>query len=132
MDTPWQTRTVSGEVDGRAPDGSEIRFLAQLGGASVVHCTLPPAAVTQAVEHRTVEEAWFFLGGTGQIWRRAAELEEITDVGPGTVITVPLGTQFQFRTTSLSPLTFVIATSPPWPGPDEAVPVAGVWQPAPQ
>jgi mannose-6-phosphate isomerase-like protein (cupin superfamily) len=132
MNAPWQTRSISDAVDALAPDGSEIRFLAELAGASVVHCTLPPGRVTQAVEHRTVEEAWFFLEGSGKVWRRAADVEQITNVGSGMAITIPLGTQFQFRTTGAGPLTFVIASSPPWPGPDEAVPVAGAWQPVAQ
>ena len=127
MAASWQTRSLAAGVDALAPDGSEIRFLAELAGASVVHCTLEPGGVTRAVRHRTVEEAWFFLGGRGQVWRRADGLEEVTDVRPGLALTIPLGAHFQFRATGPEPLTFVIATSPPWPGDDEAVPVDGPW-----
>jgi mannose-6-phosphate isomerase-like protein (cupin superfamily) len=126
----WQTATVEAEADVLAPDGSEIRLLVGLEGASAVHCTLPVGAVTTAVRHRTVAELWFILGGRGEVWRRAGDDEEIVEARPGLALTIPLGTSFQFRTLGDEPLTFFITTLPPWPGPDEAVAVEGPWQPA--
>jgi mannose-6-phosphate isomerase-like protein (cupin superfamily) len=102
-------------------------MLAELAGGSTVHCTLPPGAVTHAVRHRTVEETWFFLSGVGEVWRRAAGVEEITSVHAGVALTIPLGTDFQFRALGEQPLTFVITTIPPWPGPNEAVATEGIW-----
>jgi len=117
-----------------APDGSAIRLLATLGGASMVHCTLQPGQTTLAVQHRSVEELWYCLGGRGELWRAAsqrdAEDEEVVALEPGVGVSIPLGVRFQFRATGAEPLELVIATVPPWPGPDEAVPVAGRWQPA--
>jgi mannose-6-phosphate isomerase-like protein (cupin superfamily) len=127
MDRPWETRSVVAEYDTLAPDGSEIRLLLQLRGGSLVHCSLPAGGVTRAVRHRSVEELWYFLSGAGQVWRRSGAAEEVTDVRPGAALTIPLGTQFQFRTMGSEPLTFVITTMPPWPGPDEAVEVPGIW-----
>ena len=127
MNRPWETRSVAGEYDTLAPDGSEIRLLLQLRGGSLVHCSLPPGGVTRAVRHRSVEELWYFLSGAGQVWRKGEGAEEITDVRPGAALSIPLGIQFQFRTTGSKPLTFVITTMPPWPGPDEAVEVPGIW-----
>lgn len=127
MEKPWQTGRVPEQYDTLAPDGSEIRLLVQVRGGSMVHCTLPPGAVTRAVSHRTVEEVWYILGGRGQVWRKAGEAEEIVDVRPGMALTIPLGACFQFRATGPEPLTFVITTIPSWPGPDEAVPTTGVW-----
>jgi mannose-6-phosphate isomerase-like protein (cupin superfamily) len=83
--------------------------------------------VTQAVRHRTVDEVWFCLRGAGQLWRRADAAEQIVDLEPGTGVSIPVGTEFQFRTTGDMPLEIVIATMPPWPGADEAVPVDGHW-----
>ncbi|MFN0070435.1 MAG: cupin domain-containing protein [Chloroflexota bacterium] len=123
----WQTRVLPAAYDVLAPDGSEIRFLAEVTGGSTVHCTLPPGRVTQAVRHRTVEETWFFLSGAGEVWRRFGDLSEITAVHGGMALTIPLGTDFQFRTLSQEPLTFVITTIPAWPGPVEAVAVDGIW-----
>jgi mannose-6-phosphate isomerase-like protein (cupin superfamily) len=108
-----------------APDGSEIRSGLTLGGGSMVHCTLLPGGITQAVKHKTVEEVWYFIQGYGQVWRAEGEFSETVDVRPGTFLTIPLGTHFQFRNIGDEALVFIICTMPPWPGPDEAVPVQG-------
>jgi mannose-6-phosphate isomerase-like protein (cupin superfamily) len=139
----WQTRRTAATPDLLAPDGSEIRLLVQVAGASMVHCTLPPGQVTQAVQHRTVEEVWFCVAGSGQVWRRAAsspsppsaeaqrvaQLDEVVDVEPGVALSIPLGVAFQFRASGARALEVVIATMPPWPGDTEAVAVDGLWEP---
>ena len=126
--TSFESNHVKVEYDVLAPDGSQIRLLHQLDGASVAHCTLPVGAVSIPVEHRSVEEAWFFLAGTGQVWRKQGEREQVLEVSPGISLTIPLGTQFQFRNSGDIALEFLIATAPPWPGEDEAVLLdAGCW-----
>lgn len=122
-----QAQRLSAGYDTLAPDGSEIRFLGVVRGGSMVHCTLPLGGVTRAISHRTVEEIWHFLSGQGQVWRRFGDIEHVSDVGPGMSLTIPLGVAFQFRTTGDEPLCFVIATMPPWPGSDEALPASGYW-----
>ena len=66
--------------------------------------------------------------GHDQVWREQGGREEIVDVSPGTCITIPRGTHFQFRTTGDEPLCFIIATMPPWPGEREAVRVQDHWK----
>ncbi len=110
-----------------APDGSEIRLLLETGRGGLCHCTLPPGAVSLAVRHQTIEEIWYFLGGAGEVWRQLKDREEVVPVGPGISISLPAGVQFQFRNTGQDPLTFVIATMPPWPGMEEAVRVDDHW-----
>lgn len=125
----FESKQVGQDYDTLAPDGSEIRLLHSLAGASVVHCRLPAGAVTTPVRYRSVEEVWFFLAGAGQVWRKQGEVEQILDVAPGLSLTIPLGTDFQFRNTGEVPLEFIIATTPPWPGEDEAVALdTGAWQ----
>ena len=121
--TAFESSKVKAAYDILAPDGSEIRLLHQLGAVSVVHCRLPAGAVSKPVRHRTVEEVWLFLAGRGQVWRRQGAREQLLDVEPGASLTIPLGTEFQFRNTGDAPLDFVIATTPPWPGADEALPL---------
>jgi mannose-6-phosphate isomerase-like protein (cupin superfamily) len=82
-----------------------------------------------AVRHRTVEEIWYVVGGAGEMWRRDADGELTVALGPGTCVTIPAGTAFQFRCTSGEPLGAVGVTMPPWPGEDEAVRVGGPWPP---
>ena len=123
-----QTARLPEDYTVLAPDGSEIRELVQTSGGSMVHCTLPPGAVSSPVAHRTVEEAWHFISGRGRVWRKSGDSETVTDVGPGVSLTIETGTRFQFRNDSPDePLRFIIATMPPWPGPDEAYPVQGRW-----
>jgi mannose-6-phosphate isomerase-like protein (cupin superfamily) len=124
---PWATSSLSTDYDELAPDGSEIRFLSRVQGASMVHCALPAGHTTLAVRHRTVEEMWFCLAGAAQVWRRSDDAEETIDFTPGMALNIPLGTDFQFRVIGAERLEFVIATAPAWPGADEAFPVAGRW-----
>jgi mannose-6-phosphate isomerase-like protein (cupin superfamily) len=124
----FQTARAGRAYDGLAPDGSEIRLLGAVRGASLVHCTLPPGRTSLAVRHRTVEEIWFVLAGRGQVWRKQGGRENVVDVDSGVALTIPLGVEFQFRTVGPEPLRFVIATSPPWPGAEEAVRVKDHWE----
>ena len=129
MDVSWHTASVKPDYDLLAPDGSQIRLLVQVASGSLVHCTLPPGGVTQAVQHRSVEEVWFCVAGQGQLWRRTPTAEAVTDLQPGVAVTIPVGTDFQFRTVGAEPLQVVITTMPPWPGADEAFAVDGCWTP---
>ena len=132
MTAPFATGRPAERHDALAPDGSEIRFLPRVAGGSMVHCTLPTGAVSLAVAHRTVDELWYVLAGSGELWRRQGDHEEVERLRPHTAHSIPLGTRFQFRNPGPEPLTFVIVTMPPWPGMDEAVRVEDHWpQPAP-
>ena len=126
---PYETRTLGAAVDATAPDGTAVRLLLSLAGGSMAHFELPASGVSHAVMHRTVEEIWFVVGGSGSIWRRQEGAERIDPLAPGTSLTIPLGTAFQFRAESGSALAFIAITMPPWPGMDEAVPVLGPWAP---
>ena len=129
----FSTMTAAAAADTLAPDGSEIRFLPQLRGGSMVHCRLPPGTVTKAIRHKTVEEIWYVLGGAGEIWRKCGQEETITPLRSGVALTIPLGTDFQFRAapdTDLEPntgLEIVIVTMPPWPNDQEAEAVVDFW-----
>jgi mannose-6-phosphate isomerase-like protein (cupin superfamily) len=110
-----------------APDGSKVAVLLALAGGSMATFTLQPGQVSAAVTHRTVEELWYVVSGQGAMWRRDARQQSITPLAPGLCLSVPLGTAFQFRNDGDTPLVAVAVTMPPWPGPDEAVAVAGPW-----
>jgi mannose-6-phosphate isomerase-like protein (cupin superfamily) len=118
---------VSPTFDVMAPDQSEIRLLLETAAGALTHCTLPPGRTSLAVRHRTVEEIWYCLGGRGEVWRRQDDHQEVVQVEAGIALTIPLGVYFQFRNPGDEPLTFIIATMPPWPGPEEAMRVPGYW-----
>jgi mannose-6-phosphate isomerase-like protein (cupin superfamily) len=127
--TLYETKTVGAAIDATAPDGTAVRLLLSLPGGSMAHFELPAGAVSHPVMHRTVEEIWFVLSGRGAIWRRQEGVERIDPLSPGTSLTIPLGTAFQFRAEAGSALAFVAITMPPWPGMDEAMPAQGPWTP---
>ena len=114
-------------ADAIAPDGSEVRLLAQGTRGSMAHFTLPPGAVSKAVAHHTVEEVWLVLRGHGRMWRKHGVLEQIVELGPGLSLVIPAAAHFQFRNDSEEPLECVGVTMPPWPGMDEAYEVEGPW-----
>jgi mannose-6-phosphate isomerase-like protein (cupin superfamily) len=106
--------------DAIAPDGSEIYFrVLDARRASVVEVVLGAGKTSRPVKHRTVEEIWFFLAGTGEVWVSGATRA----VTPGDIVVIPTGSAFQFRATGAEPLRFLCYTSPPWPGDGEAIAV---------
>lgn len=127
----FATKRLSADADVAAPDGSDVRILLGLAGGGAAHFQLAPGKTSRAVTHRTVEEIWFFVGGSGEMWRRQGTREEIVAVEPGVCLTIPLGTHFQFRALGDTPLAAVGITMPPWPGEGEgeAIAVEGKWPP---
>ena len=125
----FETRKIGAAPDAIAPDGSEVRLLGSLARGSMAAFRLMPGAVSRAVAHRTVEEIWYFTAGRGRMWRKLGDREEVTEVAPGASITIPTGTDFQFRCDGGEPLEAIAITMPSWPGADEAFAVAGIWQP---
>jgi mannose-6-phosphate isomerase-like protein (cupin superfamily) len=121
------TKLRSAAPDVMAPDGSEVRILASAARGSMAQFTLPPGAVSKAVAHRTVEEVWLVVSGTGRMWRRLGQEEETVTLSPGVSLAIPVGAHFQFRNDGDAPLECVGVTMPPWPGMDEAYEVEGIW-----
>ena len=126
----FNIQNVPSDYEVLAPDGSEIRSIFAMQSGSVCHCRLPVNAVTIAQRHQTIDEFWYVIRGTGQVWRKLGNEEVILDVAPGKYLNIPVGAHFQFRTTSSEPLEIIIFTMPPWPGDSEAVRVEGPWQPS--
>jgi mannose-6-phosphate isomerase-like protein (cupin superfamily) len=127
--THFGTKRLPVRRDAVAPDGSDVRTLLALEGGGMSHFELSSGHTSTAVTHRTVGEIWFVLSGSGEMWRKEAQHEEIISIEPGVCLTIPLGTHFQFRAFGSEPLTALGVTMPPWPGDGEAVRVQGKWEP---
>jgi mannose-6-phosphate isomerase-like protein (cupin superfamily) len=123
----FETKQLPGERDVVAPDGCDVRILLGVRGGALAHFELAPNETSVAVVHRTVEEIWFFLRGRGEMWRRLGADEEVVALVPDVCLTIPLGTEFQFRSFGPEPLSALGATIPPWPGSGEASVVGGPW-----
>ena len=131
MDQGFDTMQLPGAPDAVAPDGSDVRVLLRLGRGSMAHFELAAGRVSRAVTHRAVEEIWYVLAGHGRMWRRHGERQETVPLRPGTCLSIPAGTHFQFRADGDGPLAAVGVTMPPWPGGDEAYDVPGAWDDRP-
>jgi mannose-6-phosphate isomerase-like protein (cupin superfamily) len=72
-----------------APDGSSVRPLASTGRGSMATFRLRPGQVAAAVVHRTVDELWYVVEGSGWLWRRAPDHDatgrtgDLTHLEPG-------------------------------------------------
>lgn len=127
----FSTKKLPAQPDIVAPDGSDVRVLLRTARGSMAHFELTAGKASDPIRHRNVDEIWFVLAGQGQMWRLQDGREEIVALEPGICITIPQGTNFQFRASDTGPLSAVGITMPPWPGPDEAMPVSGKWPAGP-
>lgn len=125
----FATKQLPVARDAVAPDGSAVRVLLRLDGGSVAHFELPPGQTSRAVRHPRVEEIWFVLTGRGEMWRRHDNREEIVALRPGVCVTIPVGTDFQFRSFGDDPLSVIGTTMPPWRDDSDALVVEGTWAP---
>ena len=113
--------------DAIAPDGPEVYFrVLDASRASLVEIVLRPGGTSRPVRHRTVEEVWYLLRGSGEVWRRSpgTSSAETISVAAGDVVVIPTGCDFQFRASGDEELRFLCFTVPPWPGEEEAVAVS--------
>lgn len=113
--------------DAVAPDGAAVRVLLRLARGSMAHFELAAGQVSRAVAHHRVDEIWYILHGRGEMWRGQAGRQETVPLAAGTCVSIPAGTDFQFRSAGPGPLAAVAVTMPPWPGEDEAYQVSGAW-----
>ncbi|MEU9128514.1 cupin domain-containing protein [Kitasatospora sp. NPDC048540] len=130
---PYRTVAAAEVPPVPAPDGATVLPLLALDGlGSFARFDLPPGAVTRAVSHATVQELWYVTEGSGRLWRSQDGTQSTVDLRPGTAVSIPLGTAFQFRAepTAAGPLRIVAVTMPPWPqDTPEARPEQGPWTP---
>jgi mannose-6-phosphate isomerase-like protein (cupin superfamily) len=123
----FETKTLPVLHDVVAPDGSDVRILLGLEGGTMAHFELRPGATSVAIRHRTVDEIWFVVSGRGRIWRRDGGGAIEVVLTPRTCLTIPVGTEFQFRCEGDEALQILGVTMPPWPGAGEAIRCRGPW-----
>ena len=128
----FKTSRLPARPDIVAPDGSDVRILLKTPRGSMAHFELAGGRASDPIHHRAVDEIWFVLSGRGEMWRSAQGQEEVVALEPGVCVTIPAGTHFQFRALGDAALAAVGVTMPPWPGPEEAVPVPGKWPGSPR
>jgi len=128
----FETIRLTPRIDATAPDGSEVRVLLRNNANSVAHFSFRPGQISRPIRHRSIDEIWFFLSGTGELWRSNGAQQQTIKIAPDLCISIPAGTAFQIRVDSDCALTAIGTTTPPWPGEnseqEEAETVTGVWE----
>lgn len=127
--TLFADMTLPVDRDVTAPDGSDVRILLAGHAGGLAHFEIGPHQVSVPVRHRTVEEVWYILRGTGEMWRRQGDAQSVLPLVPGVCLSIPVATAFQFRNCGDAPLSAVAVTMPPWPGAGEVEITEGPWLP---
>ena len=112
-----------------APDGAEVRLLSAVPRGSMAHFTIPVGQTIRAVRHKTVDEIWFVLSGSGQMCRSGASGDGMVEFSAGMSLVIPVGTAFQVKNSGADDIEVLGQTMPAWPGNDEAEIVSGPWSP---
>jgi len=112
-------------ADQRGVDGLSVRLLACHARAGLTHCTLGVGSISRAVRHRAVDVLWFVLAGQADVWRSVDGLEQVDRFVGGNSVHVAAGVSYQLR--AITDISLLVVTSPPWPGPEEAIVVDGIW-----
>lgn len=127
MSDHFTTVALSNSLRVTAPDGSQVDILAACARGSMARFTLDAGLVSKAVRHRTVEELWYIVAGSGEMWRSDGTNTEIVTLHKGVSLSIAKCVSFQFRSHGPGALEAIGVTMPPWPGMEEAEFVAGAW-----
>jgi mannose-6-phosphate isomerase-like protein (cupin superfamily) len=113
MRSSFDTMRLPAGCDDIAPDGSCVRVLLQLARGGMAHFELGGGQVSRAVAHHHVDEIWYILDGRGEMWRCQGSRQETVLLVARTCVSIPVGTQFQFRSSEDGPLRALAVTMPP-------------------
>ena len=102
MRSSFDTMRLPTGCDDIARDGSCVRVLLQLASGGMAHFELGAGRVSRAVAHHHVDEIWYILDGRGEMWRRQGSRQETVPLVTGTCVSIPVGTQFQFRSSGMA------------------------------
>ena len=126
----FETAALPDLPDAIAPDGAEVRLLCRVAGGSMAHFRLPPGGVLEG-GHAPERRGALVRDGRRRraVATRAGRRRRSLPLRPGVSVSIPVGTEFQFRAAAGSEVAVVGVTMPPWPGDDEAMPTSGPWEP---
>ena len=110
------TKTLAVEADAVAPDGCEVRLLAQSPRGSAAHHPRTGAGRARGGAPHG-REVWYFLAGQGRMWRRHGD--ERSSGRTGSVARDPSRHPISAPERRREPAGAVM-TMPPWPGGNEA------------
>lgn len=124
---PFQTLSTGAAGSEIAPDGSNVRPLLRFPAGSMARFEFSSGQVSHAVRHPALDELWYVITGSGEIWRQQDEVSTVERLEPGTCISIPRNTAFQCRV-DYAGMTVIAITLPAWSGDVNAIAVTGHWQ----
>lgn len=99
-----------------APDQSECNYLVRGPRANCITATLKPHTVSAPQSHKSIDETWYFISGTGRMYLRNEYDNTVTKINttPGTSVYIPCGNHFHFCNDGDDDQTAIITTLPQW------------------
>ncbi len=116
----FQTLQIAETRLERAPDGVNTRPLLRFPEGSMARFELSAGQVSHAMWHPGLDELWYVVDGSGEMWREQATRSSIEPLIPGTCLSIPRKTRFQCRA-GAGGLTVIAVTLPAWSGDGDAV-----------
>jgi mannose-6-phosphate isomerase-like protein (cupin superfamily) len=101
--------------DAVSPDGgAEIRHILTSPAGDLTHAVCR-AGITSGTHHLPdLNEAYYVLGGAGEIWRANEDRDVVTALRPGRWVAMPAGMRFQYRANFGTSLVFMVVVLPSW------------------
>lgn len=122
--------TLAAAPDAESPDGgAEIRYILSSPEGELTHAVCPAGSTSGTHLLPTLDEAYFVLGGAGEIWRASDDREAVTRLRPGRWVAMPAGMRFQYRANLGSSLVFLVVVLPQWRADLFQVVEGGRWTP---
>jgi mannose-6-phosphate isomerase-like protein (cupin superfamily) len=113
LSADWMTGDLAAAPSHVGLHGLDVRLLTREPSGAMAHLALPPERLSFPVRHTGAHQIWFVAGGQGELWRHADSREdEVVLLRDGVALDIPAGTDFQVRSTGLTPLHIVTLTLP--------------------
>jgi len=123
---PFQTLQIAEAVLEIAPDGSSVLPLLRFPEGSMARFEFASGQVSHAVLHPGLDELWYVVDGSGEMWRRQETRSSIEPLMSGSCASIPRETAFQCRAGPAG-LTVIAVTLPAWSGAADAIGATGPW-----
>jgi mannose-6-phosphate isomerase-like protein (cupin superfamily) len=94
--------------------GTRIRHILKSPAGDLTHAVFRAGGVSGTHHLPELDEAYFVLGGSGEIWRASDERDAVTALHPGRWVAMPAGTKFQYRSNLGTSLIFLVVVLPSW------------------
>jgi mannose-6-phosphate isomerase-like protein (cupin superfamily) len=125
----WETAEVPLEPSYTSPSGkTEIRMLPNLPSGEITHATIGARETSNPAYLDSLQEFFFVLTGSGELWRSAGSAAELVELRPNRCVSIPPTVNFQYRSNE-NPITFLVVVAPRWSADHWHEAKEGLWDP---